>query len=62
LFSYATGNSHFLNWPIGSEAEAESFWLVLFYSPNWGHCRNLKDAYAAGAKQLKGLDHITAVD
>jgi thiol-disulfide isomerase/thioredoxin len=50
------------NWPIGTEAEAESVWLVLFYSPNCGHCRNFKDAYAAAAKQLKGLVRVAAVD
>lgn len=41
---------------------SEDMWLVEFYAPWCGHCKNLKPIWASAATELKGKVKLGAVD
>lgn len=44
------------------EVEGETFWMVEFYAPWCGHCKNLKSDWEELARNVKGKAKIGAVD
>lgn len=42
--------------------ESEDMWLVAFYAPWCGHCKNLAPQWASAARELKGKVKLGAVD
>lgn len=44
------------------DANAKHVWMVEFYTPWCGHCKNLKPEYVALARELQGYAKVGAVD
>eukprot|EP00238_Polyblepharides_amylifera_P002545 CAMPEP_0196573778 /NCGR_PEP_ID=MMETSP1081-20130531/3620_1 /TAXON_ID=36882 /ORGANISM="Pyramimonas amylifera, Strain CCMP720" /LENGTH=428 /DNA_ID=CAMNT_0041891605 /DNA_START=21 /DNA_END=1307 /DNA_ORIENTATION=+ len=49
------------NWKTTIE-DSEEYWIVEFFAPWCGHCKQLAPEWQKAAKELQGIAHVAAVD